>query len=52
MIVFALFLVCVDLVGKMYHVTTLAKDLHILPVKFQILQKILLTVFKCLHGNA
>ena len=33
-------------------VTSLAKDLDTLPVKFHILYKILLTVFKCLHGNA
>ena len=33
-------------------VTKLAMELHILPIRFRILYKILLSVFKCIHGNA
>ena len=33
-------------------ITNLAKELHVLPVRYRILYKISLTVFKCLHGNA
>ena len=33
-------------------VTKLAMELHILPICFCILYKILLTVFKCVHGSA
>ena len=32
--------------------THLSKSLHILPIRFRILYKISLTVFKCLYGNA
>ena len=39
-------------IWKDVSVTTLAKDLHILRVKFRISYKISLTVFKCLPGNA
>ena len=33
-------------------VTKLAIELHILPIRFRILHKISLTVFKCIHGSA
>ena len=33
-------------------VTKLGMKLHILPIRFRILYKILLTVFKCIHGSA
>ena len=33
-------------------VTKLAMELYILPIRFRILYKILLSVFKCIHGNA
>ena len=33
-------------------VTKLAMELHILPICFCILYKILLTIFKCVHGSA
>ena len=49
---FALLLVCVDLVGKMYQSPLLPKTCISYPQKFRILYKISLTVLKCLHGNA
>ena len=33
-------------------ITKLAMELHILPIRFRILYKISLTIFKCIHGNA
>ena len=33
-------------------VTKLAMELHILPIRYRILYKISLTVFKCIHGSA
>ena len=33
-------------------VTKLAMELHILPIRFRILYKISLTVFKCIHSSA
>ena len=33
-------------------VTELAMELHILPIRFCILYKISVTLFKCIHGNA
>ena len=33
-------------------ITKLAMELHILPIRFRILDKISLTIFKCIHGNA
>ena len=37
--------------GKSEHITPILKDLHWLPVRFRIRYKILLLVYKCLHGG-
>ena len=36
---------------KSAHITPTLKDLHWLPIKFRIMFKILLTVYKCIHGE-
>ena len=42
----------VTLSRKYDHVTPILHELHWLPVKYRIMHKILLLVYKCLHGSA
>ena len=42
----------VKLVPKFDHITPVMIELHWLPVKYRIMYKILLLVFKCLSGEA